>query len=806
MESSKVTAEVRPAKTTLQIEGMSCATCVNSVENAIATVYGVKQVNVNLATGEALIRHNARVGDLIKAVNSSGYSARIVDGENKTVKLRIEGMSCASCVSHVERALAEIPGASEATVNLAAGSARVDYSGSDVSELVEAVGNAGYRAALELDDEEMPKPGEKPASSFKIRFLIALPLTLVVMVMDMGPMLISGWHELIMGYLTVWNSILLVLTGFVLFYTGSSFFTGAWKALKRKTADMNTLIAVGTGAAFFFSAYATFFGTAGGLVTPMDVYFDTAAVIIALVLLGRWMEERAKLKSKDALTGLLEMTPQQAHRIENGDIATIDLKDVRVGDVILVKGYEQVPVDGVLLDDTASIDESMMTGESLPVEKTEKDAVVGATRNTAQSFRMEATRVGADTAFAGIIETVKDAQGSKPPIQRLVDKLASVFVPVVIVIALITLGAWLLIADPAVAIVNMVAVLVIACPCALGLATPTGMMVGSGRAAQKGILIKDAVTLEEAKSITTIIFDKTGTLTTGKMKVTGIAARPGFNEDEVLSWAAAVEKHSDHPIAASVTGFAKEKELAVPQAYQVETQMGTGMTGIVNGTDISIGSSDTFGDYSPEQLKFIEDEQDDGKTVLIVKAGGNLAAYISVADTMKDGVPEIIRNIKNMGIEPVMVTGDQERTALAVARQAGIDQVESRVSPDGKAAIVKKYQDQGEEVAMVGDGINDAAALVQADLGIAMSTGTDLAVSSSDITLLGGDLSKVAEAITLSKGVLRIIRQNLFWAFVYNSAGIPLAAFGFLSPIFAAAAMALSSVSVVANSLRIRRL
>ncbi|MEX0684413.1 MAG: heavy metal translocating P-type ATPase [Balneolales bacterium] len=803
----------RYSVTTLKIEGMSCASCVTSVEKSIASVKGVKDVNVNYATEEAVVTHHTSVNTIIEAVESAGYTAQSLDQPDKeandeqTAKLNIEGMSCASCVAHVEKALLNTSGVTRADVNLATNSAKVSYVGSDINELLKSVEDTGYKASIDEGTEHVTPRLSENRSKFKRRFLIALPIAALVMIFDMAPMLNSAFSEAVMPYITLWNSFLMVLTGIVLFYAGSSFFTGAWKATFRKTADMNTLIAVGTGAAFLFSVYATFFGRHGSLVTPMDVYFDTAAVIIALVLLGRWMEEQAKYKSKDALTGLLELTPQIANKVaESGEIQSISLKQVHVGDVLLVKAWEQIPVDGVIIEGHASIDESMMTGESLPVEKKENEAVIGATRNTSRAFKMRATQVGADTAFSKIIATVKEAQGSKAPIQRLVDKVASIFVPIVIIIALMTLVVWLLVADPAQAIVNMVAVLVIACPCALGLATPTGIMIGSGRAAQKGILIKDAVTLEEAKAIKTIIFDKTGTLTTGKMEVTEIKAQSGFDQEQILTWAAAVERQSDHPIARSIVNYASSKNLKLTEAYNVETLTGLGITGIVNGKDIAVGSYNTFKEYTSEQLEYIHHQQSEGKTVLVVKADDILAAFISVSDIMKDDAPAVIEKLKSMGIEPIMVTGDQERTARAIAKLAGIDKVEAGISPDGKAAIVKKYQDLGKEVAMVGDGINDAAALVQADLSIAMSTGTDIAVSSSDITLLGGDLSKVVEAITLSKGILRIIRQNLFWAFIYNTVGIPLAALGFLSPIIAAAAMALSSVSVVGNSLRIRHL
>ena len=719
--------------------------------------------------------------------------------------LKIQGMTCASCVAGVERAIKKVNGTKDVSVNLATEEATFQ-SDADIEKIIDAIENAGFEASPIIEDktdERVPF-----STSFKTKFLIALPLAFVVFLMDMGPMFIESWHHAIHPYLFEWNLAMLAITAVILFYAGSSFFSGAWKSLKRKSADMNTLVAVGTGSAFLFSGYATFFGTEGGLVTPMDVYFDTAAVIIALILLGKWMEERAKYKSRDAISGLLDLTPQQANKInEKGETQTIPLSEVQQGDILLVKAFEQVPVDGIVEEGIVSVDESMMTGESVPADKKPGDSVTGGTRNTNVSFTMKATRVGKETALARLIETVRQAQGSKPPIQRLVDKVSAVFVPIVIVIALLALVGWMLVdGDPAKAIVNMVAVLIIACPCALGLATPTGIMVGSGRAAEKGILIKDAVSLEEAKKVDVILLDKTGTLTTGEMKVSGVFELGDVNEDEILQKAAAVEQQSDHPLAKAVVELARSKDVKIPESTNVQTEAGVGVTGTVEGSRVKIGSV-TMLDTSDEKIqKLIEDEQSKGATVLVVMIDESPIGLISVSDTPREEAKKFVEELKEMNIQTVMVTGDQERTARYIASQLGIVDVRFEVKPDEKAAIVKSYQDKGKRVAMVGDGINDAAALVQADLGIALSSGTDLAVSSSDITILGDDLGRVAEAIRLSRGSLRIIRQNLFWAFIYNTIGVPLAAFGILSPMFAAAAMALSSVSVVSNSLRIRGL
>ncbi|MCH8557884.1 MAG: cadmium-translocating P-type ATPase [Balneolia bacterium] len=802
-------------KTRLDVHGMSCASCVGGVEKALNRLDGVVESSVNLATEQADVTFDAEkvsVSDILKAIEDAGYEAaeqqKRGSSSSSEYRLAIGGMTCATCVSGVEKAISRVEGTSDISVNLATEEARFKWGGSDTERIIQAIEDAGFEASVEESNIPAGASVLSGDSAFKRRFLIALPLAFVVSVMDMGPMLIESWHHAIHNYIFEWNLAQLLLTGFIMFYAGRSFFTGAWKALKRKAADMNSLVAVGTGAAFLFSGYATFFGVEGGLVTPMDVYFDTAAVIIALILLGKWMEERARYKSRDALSGLIKLTPQRAHRIKGDNTTeTITLDKVKSGDVLLVKAFEQVPVDGVVEDGTPSVDESMMTGESVPVDKTQGDNVTGGTRNTDRSFRMKATAVGEETALARLIETVKTAQGSKPPIQRLVDKLASVFVPVVIVIALITLTVWMLIdGDPAKAIVNMVAVLIIACPCALGLATPTGIMVGSGRAAEKGILIKDAVTLEEARKADVILLDKTGTLTTGEMQVSNVRPVSGIEENELIRLAAAVETQSDHPIAQAVVRYAEKLDIKLPDAQEVETRAGSGIKGRVENSLIEIGSVELIENEKAKYDDLIAGEQEKGRTVLVVKADKAIAGFISVSDEPRKDAEAFIRKLKKLDIHPVMVTGDQERTANYVAGSLGIEDVRFGVKPEGKADIVKQYQDKGKRVAMVGDGINDAAALVQADLGIALSGGTDLAVSSADITIMGDSLDKVAEAIILSRGALRIIRQNLFWAFIYNTVGIPLAAFGILSPMFAAAAMALSSVSVVSNSLRIKRL
>ena len=825
----------------LQIDGMSCAVCVANVERALKRVDGVDEADVNLGTSEArVMTGTAGISELIKAVEKAGYSAFPVDEMGAPISQSPEQPP-------IESPSATSPGSPSASTPGSAATTASSHASSRKSE-------AQSPSTPELQPGPATPAHGKSPSRFRKKFWAALPLAAIVFVMDMGPMAIPAWHHWVMSHLTAWNLVIMALTSVILFYTGSSFFSGAWRSTINRTADMNTLVAIGTGAAYSFSVYALFFGREGGLIQPQDVYFETAAIIIALILLGKWMEERARHRSRDAMTGLLEMTPQKAHRLRNGngkarasqdlhtggqvrpkddhsgvsldggDAATADgypgnswdtipVKEVVTGDRLLVKAWEQIPVDGVVVSGHTSIDESMMTGESVPVDKSPSDEVVGGTRNTSHSFVMTATRVGADTALANIIKSVREAQSSKPPIQRLVDKVASVFVPVVLAIALATFLIWLWAGSPAQAMVNMVAVLVIACPCALGLATPTGLMVSSGRAAEKGILIKDAVTLEEARRVDVVMFDKTGTLTTGVMEVNQVVAfddAGSLDNDpehirQLLKSAASVEHQSDHPVAESIVRHARGEGLSLFDATGVETFPGMGITGEVNGQTVSVGAHIRHDDFTEEQHRFIGDAQDRGETVLLVMVQDVPAGFITLSDRVRPEASEVIKKLKRMNIATVMVTGDQLRNARVVASRLGIDEVEAGVKPDEKAARVRSYQQKGKRVAMVGDGINDAAALVQADLGMAMSSGTDLAMSSADITLVGGSLEKVADAIVLSRGTLRIIRQNLFWAFVYNSLGIPLAALGFLSPMFAAFAMAMSSVSVVTNSLRIRK-
>jgi Cu+-exporting ATPase len=606
------------------------------------------------------------------------------------------------------------------------------------------------------------------------------------------------------------NKLLLVLTLPVMVVSGKRFFKPAWKLAQHFSADMNTLVAVGTGAAFLYSAAVVLFPQWFPTGTNLhDVYFDSAAVIITLILMGRMLEARAKHKASDSIKLLMALQPKTAWIIEDQNEIEIPITEVVVGDVIIVHPGERIPVDGLILKGNSSVDESMVSGESIPVEKTIGDKVIGGTINRNGSFEFRASAVGADTVVAHIAKLVEEAQGSKAPIQRLADKIASVFVPVVMVIAVTAFGVWYFVIGVgfAVALMNAIAVLVIACPCALGLATPTAIMVGTGRGASLGVLIKNAESLERAHKINTIVFDKTGTITSGSPSVTDILGFNGTDEQKVLRLAASLEKKSEHPLGTAIVEAAKDRSIALAKVDSFKSRTGFGVVGSLNGRMIAIGNETMMRDLSVDvsaTTNTIANFSGQGKTPILVAVDGKLVGVIAVADIIHPTSKEAVAKLKQMDIEVVMLTGDNSRTAHAIAAQAGIEHVFAEVLPLEKAAKIKELQTQGKIVAMVGDGMNDAPSLAQADVGIAVGTGTDIAMETADITLMKSDLRGVIRAIRLSRQTMRTIKQNLFWAFVYNSIGIPLAAMGMLNPMFAAGAMALSSVSVVTNSLRLR--
>jgi len=734
--------------------------------------------------------------------------------EIQTLSLPVDGMTCASCVSRVEKALMNVDGVQSAAVNLATEKATLvfDPSTTSVDTLKRAVEEAGYTLLILQGEEHASHEPHKDAAhkQLKKEFVLSVALTAPVMLLSMLSMMDSYmvWSPLSMD---VTNKILLILTTPVMFIPGKRFFRGLWGTLKHFTADMNTLVAVGTGSAYIYSLVAVLFPQLLGLGGEMThVYFDTSATIITLILLGKLLEATAKSRASDAITKLLGLQPKTARVIRGGVERDVPVAEVAVGDIVVVRPGGKIPVDGLITKGVTTLDESMITGESLPVEKNVGDRVIGGTINRNGSVEFRATAVGKQTALAQIVRLVEEAQGSKAPIQNLADKIASVFVPVVIGLAVLTFSFWYFLGGIGftLAMINFIAVLIIACPCALGLATPTAIMVGTGRGAQLGVLIKNGESLERVHKVQTIVLDKTGTVTEGKPSVTDIATVDDFDETALVQLAASLENKSEHPLARAVVEYAGKRNIPLVEADSFQSLTGFGVIGVIGESAVMVGNSALLREHSipmESEKAVIDHVQVAGKAPIFVAINGKLVGIMGVADAVKSNAAEAIRKLKALGLEVIMMTGDNQRTGNAIAQQVGVDRVVAEVLPHDKAARVKAIQSEGKTVAMVGDGINDAPALAQADVGIAMGTGTDIAMEAADITLMRGDLNGVVEAIRLSSRTLRIIKQNLFWAFIYNTIGIPLAALGVLNPMIAAGAMALSSVSVVSNSLRLKK-
>ena len=820
-----------PKRITLPVDGMTCASCVYHVEGALREVAGVSQVTVNLATEQATVDFDsdtATLADLMEAVDDSGYKTGVA-----RISLNIGGMTCASCVAHVERALGEVEGVVSASVNLATERATVEYvrGVATLADMKFSVDDSGY-SVEGVAGEETAGDEERLARTKEIKVLRRK----VLFAASLGSVIFLGsfreWFPWMPSFLQNWY-VLWALATPVQFWAGAQFYTGAWGALKHRTTNMNTLIAVGTSTAYFFSAAATLFPTFFSVEqADAKVYFDTAAIIIALILMGRYLEARAKGQTSEAIRKLMGLQPKTARVMREGEEVDLSIEDVVPGDIIVVRPGESIPVDGVVVEGNSSVDESMLTGESIPVEKLAESPVFGATINKTGSFRFRATKVGTDTALAQIIRLVQEAQGSKAPIQRLADLVSSYFVPVVIGFATVTFGVWLL-AGPSpaftYALLNMVAVLIIACPCALGLATPTAIMVGTGKGAESGVLIRSAEALEMAHKTSVVVLDKTGTLTMGKPKVTDVVV-DGVSEDELLRLAASAERGSEHPLGEAIVAAAMERGATLEDVTEFNAIPGRGMEASVNGTRVTLGNLALMQErgYKMNGLEARALQlSGQGKTPMFVAVGDRVAGLIAVADTVRPEARAVVQALHALGKQVVMLTGDNQRTADAIARELGIDQVLAEVMPEDKAEEIKKLQSTGKSVVMVGDGINDAPALVQAQVGIAIGTGTDVAMEASDITLMRGNLTGIVEALALSRATMRTIKQNLFWAFFYNTALVPIAAgvlypvfsgggvpgalqpflgeFGFLNPVLAAAAMAVSSFTVVSNSLRLQR-
>ena len=803
----------------LPISGMSCASCAAKIEKGLANLEGVSKATVNFAAEKATVVFHPDQTDLshlIDRVKDLGYGAKL-----EKVVLPIQGMTCASCVKKVEKALSSLKGVVEESVNLATERATVEYLPEEVTirDLKKVVEEAGYQV-LEVKEEDIVEKErlarEKELSRLKWKFIFGAILLAPILILMYGAPFLGKW----IGLSRETNFFIqFLLATPVQFWVGWQFYAGFWKATKHKTSDMNTLIAVGTSAAYLYSLIVTFVPhlvMVRGFM--MDVYFDTSAAIIALILLGRFLEARAKGKTSEAIKKLIGLQPKTARVVRNGNEMNIPVEEVIPGDLVIVRPGEKIPVDGIVKEGYSSVDESMVTGESLPVEKKIGDSVIGATINKTGTFEFGATKVGKDTVLSQIVRLVQEAQGSKPPIARTVDVIASYFVPVVISIAILTFIVWYFLGPHPVltyAFLNFVAVLIIACPCALGLATPTSIMVGTGKGAENGILIRGAEALEMAHQLKTIILDKTGTLTKGEPSVTDIIGSQRFTRREILTLAASAEKGSEHPLGEAIIKKAKEEGLVLLDSRDFQAIAGQGIEVIVDSRRILLGNLKLMEERKVALnglLERAEHLSNEGKTPMFLAVDGEMVGIIGVADTLKENSKKATEAFHQMGLEVIMLTGDNQRTAKAIANQIGIDRVLAEVLPEKKAEEIKRLQGEGKKVGMVGDGINDAPALAQADVGIAIGTGTDVAMESSDITLIGGDLRGIVTAIALSKATIRNIKQNLFWAFAYNTILIPVAAgilfpfFGILlNPIFAAGAMAFSSVTVVSNALRLRR-
>lgn len=786
-------------QTELAITGMTCAACANRVEKGLQKLPGVSEASVNFATEKASVVYDdqqATMTEVQQKVEQLGYGV-----QQEEIDFSIQGMTCANCSARIEKVLNKMEGVQLANVNLAMETGHVAYNPGTVTpeDFVKRIQSLGYDAVLNQENEEATDHKQQEIKKKTRLFWISAALSFPLLWTMFSHFSFTSWMyvpEILMNPLVQW-----ALATPVQFWIGASFYKGAYFALRNKSANMDVLVALGTSAAYFYSVYLVLANW--NMDHNMGLYFETSAVLITLIILGKVFEARAKGRSSDAIKKLMKLQPQHALVERGEEFISLPISEVKTGDMLLIKPGASIPVDAAVIAGNSAVDESMLTGESLPVDKEAGDAVFAATVNSNGSLRVRADKIGKDTVLSNIIRVVEQAQGSKAPIQRLADKISSIFVPIVVGIAVVTFLVWYFLVAPgnfAAALESTIAVLVIACPCALGLATPTSVMAGSGRAAEQGVLFKTAESLENTKHIDTIVLDKTGTITNGRPVVTDFVPAEHFDLSELKNLAASAESQSEHPVAQAISDFGD----STLNVSEFEAVPGHGIRATVANRKVVMGNRRLMGSLAVDETQ-AEALELDGKTVMFIAVDGHYSGLVAVADTVKETAEQAIQEMKDMGLHVVMLTGDQERTALAIAKQVGIDEVFAGVLPAEKADVVLKLQQQGRRVAMAGDGLNDAPALASADVGMAMGTGTAIAMEAADITLMQGDLMRVVDAIKMSRLTVRNIKQNLFWALAYNSIGIPIAAAGFLAPWLAGAAMAFSSVSVVLNALRLQR-
>lgn len=814
-------------KETIKISGMTCAACAKRIEKAIGKLDGVSQASVNFATEKLSVEYDDQkvsTNNIKETIEKTGYGV-IEEEKKKTVTIPIGGMTCAACANRIEKVLGKAEGISKASVNLATEKATVEYDPQKIriSAIRQIIEKTGYKALniekkAAVDEDKLRK--EKEIRTLWRKFIVSAIFAAPLLYLAMAPMIswlsfpIPGFLEPMKYPLSyALTQIALVIPVII---AGYRFYTVGFKALIQRSPNMDSLIAIGTSAAIIYSLYSTYQISTGNMHAVEGLYFETAGVIITLILLGKSLEAVSKGKTSEAIKKLMGLAPKTAIVIQEGKEVEVPIDEVEPGDVILVKPGEKIPVDGEVLDGHTAIDESMLTGESMPVDKKAGDKVYAASINTNGMIHFKATKVGGDTALAQIIKLVEDAQSSKAPIAKMADIVSGYFVPIVVIIAILAFAGWLIGGQTLVfSLTIFISILVIACPCALGLATPTAIMVGTGKGAEYGILIKGGEALETTHKINTIVFDKTGTITEGKPELTDIITASGMTRERLLQIAASGEKGSEHPLGDAIVRGAEKENLELLKVEKFEAIPGHGIEVTIESMNVLIGNRKLMDerDISLGELESQSDRlADEGKTPMYIAVANKISGIIAVADVVKESSAKAIKRLQSLGIEVAMITGDNRKTADAIAKQVGINRVLAEVLPQDKSNEVKKLQEEGKKVAMVGDGINDAPALVQADIGIAIGSGTDVAMESADIVLMKSDLMDVPTAIHLSKSTIRNIKQNLFWAFGYNVAGIPIAAgvlylFGgpLLSPIFAAAAMSLSSVSVLTNALRLKR-